>query len=180
MFALLENLPQGGVFSLDLQTAISIGLNLINVIVLFFVLTRLLYKPVRQFLLDRTIRIRDQITFAKVETEKVNELKAQYERLLRDIDQEKAEILDAARKLAADKTKQQLDLARSEADAIKSRAFHEIEMEQERVKEEMRLAIIDVSSALASRILSRTIDGETHENLFNETLAELEGMQWHS
>lgn len=170
----------GRMFGMDQQTLVQMAFTFANVVVLALILWRLLYKPVREFMLKRTMRIREQLQFAESEQARVAELKSQYEAKLRDIEQEKLEILDSARKLAAERTKQQLDEARIEADSLKARASKEIEMEQERVRDEMKRAIIDCSSSLAAKFLGRNIDTDTHERLFNETMAELEGVQWHS
>jgi len=180
VFFLLESAPPGRVFGIDMQTLIGMGITFLNIAFLSFMLSYLLYKPVREFLLKRTMRIREQLQFAEQEQAKGTELKQQYEQKMKDIERERNDILDAARKQAADKTKQQLAEARSEAEATKARAFQEIELEQERVQDEMKKAIIDISSAMTAKFLSRAIDADTQEKLFNETMAELEEIAWHS
>ena len=180
MIFLLDSLPPGSMFALDAQTLIRVGITLFNVLLLAFVMTKLLYKPVREMMLKRTIRIREQMLRNEEEQTKVNELKTEYERMIKDIDLERTGILAEARKLAVENSKKQLDDARSEAESIKARAFQEIALEQERVQHEMKKAIIDVSSAITGKFLTRSIDADTHEQLFNETMAELEELAWHS
>ena len=51
-------------------------------------------------------------------------------------------------------------------------------MEWERAESEMRTAIIDVSAMMAEKFVTLAINKETHDKLFNETMADLEGMSW--
>jgi len=177
VFFLLE-IPAGRLFGLDGQTLIQIVIQLLNVSLLAYVLTRLLYKPVRHFLNERTNKIQDQLEFAEEEKTKAMELRTEYEQKVRDIAREKDEILDAARKLAAEKTKEQLDAAKTEAETVKVRALKEIEMERDRVKDEIKKSIIDVSSVMTAKFLTKSIDADVHEQLFNEAIAELEEIPW--
>jgi F-type H+-transporting ATPase subunit b len=172
--------PRGRIFELDQQTVISSLIVLFNVLLLAFVMSKLLYKPVRQFLFDRTSRIHDQLRRAEESESSANALKTEYEQAMKSVDKERNEILEMARKLAADRTREQVAEARHEADAIKSRAMREIDMERERAGDEIKQACIDISALMVSKFLTKEIDAATHERLFTETMAELEGMAWHN
>ena len=178
-FFLLESLPDGRLFALDQQTAVQIAFVLVNMIVLAVVLSKLLYKPVLQILFDRRARVLGDIQAAQKYKADAIQLKEQYEQLMKDADQEKLQILETARKYAIEASNEQLTIARNDAEAIKTRAFREIELEQDRVKSEMKKAVIDISSIMVTKFLTRTITPEEHEQLFNETMTELEEIAWH-
>jgi len=161
------------VFGIDGATLSGAAFVLFNVILLAVILTKILYNPVRQFLFDRTERIRSQIKHAEDEKHSAIEMKAQYEAKIKNIELEREEILDAARKQATEKSKQLLDEAKTEADAIRDRAMRNVEMEQERVKDEMRQSIIELSSVMAQKFVARTIDNELQDQLFTEVMAEI-------
>jgi F-type H+-transporting ATPase subunit b len=172
--------PRGRIFDLDVQTAISSVIVLVHVLILAFVMSKLLYKPVRQFLFDRTKRITEQLRHAEESVQSADTMKAEYEQALKGVDKERNEILEMARKLAADRTREQVAEARTEADAIKNRALREIEREREQAGAEIKRAVIDISTVMVSKFLTKEMDAETHERLFEETMAELEGMAWHN
>jgi F0F1-type ATP synthase membrane subunit b/b' len=46
-------------------------------------------------------------------------------------------------------------------------------MEQERVKDEVRQSIIEISSLMAQRFVARTMDNDIQDKLFTEVMAEL-------
>ena len=108
-----------------------------------------------------------------------NEIRTEFERRLRDVDAEREAILEEARKVALQKTDEQLALARTDAEALRERAHKEISLEQARAHSELKKTVIELSSALATKILAKNIDAATHERLFDETLSELEHLAWH-
>jgi F-type H+-transporting ATPase subunit b len=166
--------PRGRIFDLDPQTVFSAIIVLVNVALLAFIMSKLLYKPVRQMLFDRTNRIREQLRHAEESVESADTMKAEYEQAMKGVDKERNEILEMARKLAADRTREQVAEARTEAEAIKNRAMREIEREREQAGAEIKRAVIDISTTMVSKFLTKEMDAETHERLFEETLAELE------
>jgi F-type H+-transporting ATPase subunit b len=138
----------------------------------------LLYRPVREVLRKRTERIQGQLAQAEDDMLKATELKQLYESKLDDVQLERDEILSEARKLASETSQRLIAEARKEADAIRARATANVEMEWERAESEMRTAIIDVSAMMAEKFVTLAINKETHDKLFNETMADLEGMSW--
>ena len=168
----------GRLFGIDQQTFVAVLANLINLGILGLVMAFLLYKPVRNILRKRTERIQGQLAQAEDEMEKAKELKLQYERKIADVARERDDILSEARKLAADASQRLVAEARKEAEAIKSRASVNVEMEWERAESEMRTAIIDVSALMAEKFVALAINKETHDKLFEDTMADLEGMKW--
>lgn len=177
---LLSATPAGRLFGLDEQTVFVVGAQLFNACILAAVLSYILYKPVQNFLRKRTDKIKNQLEQAANDMAKANELKLQYEKSLGDIEQERGEILAAARKLATDKQRELTNEARKEAEAIKEQALADVKREQEQIGEALRLHIIDISSVIAQKLITQTIDKETQDRLFAETMHELEETAWPS
>jgi F-type H+-transporting ATPase subunit b len=177
---LLSSVPEGRLFGLDSQTLLQIIATLVNVSLLAFILSRLLYKPVQNFLQDRSEKIKGQMEQTRDDMAKATELKLLYEQKIKGAEQEREEILDDARKVAAETGRQIVAEAKNEADAIRTRAAANVEMEWERAQNEMRQAIIEVSAAMAEKFITLAINKETHDRLFAETMSELEGMTWRS
>jgi len=173
-----SGIPSGRVFGLDLQTLISIGVHLCNLALLAFIMSRLLYVPVREFLYKRTARIREQMARAKEEKDKAEDLQHQYEEKIRHIEQERDALLAEAQKLVARDREQLLAEARIDADVIRAAAAEEIELEKSRVQEEMKQVIFDVSSTMAEKLIAVSLDESAHERLFDQTIAELEDISW--
>jgi F-type H+-transporting ATPase subunit b len=159
---------------MDLQMFLDMVPNLVNFILIAVVMTYLLYKPVRKILQARADRVEGEMKDAALSKATAEELKAKYEQKVKEIETERAAILDEARKLAGEKRSQILDEAKSEAQDVKDRASRDIAFELEQTKGAVHQAIIDISTDMAAKLISATIDKNAHEKLFSEALTELE------
>lgn len=169
-----QELPPDRFFAMDEQTIIVAAFNALGVILLGVILTWLLYKPVRQFLRERTQRIQGQIDEARENRAAAGELRAKYDHQLMDIDLERTAILEEARKQASEQRAHILSVAKDEAKELKDKAGIEIAAERERVRDEIHTAVIDVSLEMAEKLLAASIDKKAHERLFADGLAELD------
>lgn len=174
------SVPDGRVFGLDQQTLIQIGIQLFNAVVLSIILGFILYKPVRAFLKQRADKISGRFEDARTSQAKADALLAEYENKLKEIDTERIQILESSKYTAAEQSRQMLEEAKREAAEIKRRAHDSVLAEREWLKEETRLHIIEVSSLMAGKIVSRTIDSSDQDRIFEETMAELEDASWQS
>ena len=172
--SLPPELPPDRFFGMDGQTLISAGINAIGVILLSVILTKLLYKPVRKMLNDRTERIKNQMDEARESRAAAGELRTKYDHRLKDIDVERTAILEEARKQANEQRDNILSAAKDEALELKEKAGIEIAAERERVRDEMYTAVIDISSDMAEKLLAAAIDRDAHARLFADGLAELD------
>jgi len=175
---LLSGLPEGRVFGLDQQTLISTLIQLFNACVLAVVLGFLLYKPVRNFLRTRSDKISGQIKDARAKMAEAEKVKAEYEQKLQDIDGERAKILEAAKAEAAESGKLIISQAKSEAASIKQRAEESALSEKERLKQDTKRHIIEVSSLMASKMVAQAMDSKEQDKLFENVISELEDATW--
>ena len=175
---MLTDVPAGRVFGLDQQTLISVAIHLFNLCVLAFVMAKLLYKPVRDFMQKRNARIGDQIARVKQEHIEAEELRLSYEQKINNAELERDEMLAEAKKSAELQSERIIAQARSEAETILANAANEIADEKKRMQTEMRYAIIEISSAMAEKFVAISIYDDARERLFNQTVAELEGISW--
>lgn len=175
---LAQAVPEGRVFGLDMQTIFSIGIQLFNGIILAGGLSFILYKPVKEFMQKRTDRIQTSIDDADATMARANELINEYDLKIKDIDQERIEILEAARLKALDEAKIILEEARLEARKIKKRSLDSIAEDKKRLKEETRLHIIELASLMAQKYVKDKMDDEARDQLFDEIIGQLEESQW--
>ena len=169
-----SELPPSRIIDFDMATVIATVVNLVPLLILGFILTKLLYSPVRKFLSDRTERVRNQLAEARDGRAAAGELKARYDRQLKDIDLERATILEEARKQAQEQREQILAHAKDEAKDLKDRANMEVALERDRIRDEMHTAVIDISSEMAEKLLGAAIDKKAHDRLFEDGLTELD------
>jgi len=170
----------GSLLSFDKQFLFSLGVQLINTLILFFVLTKLLFKPVSNFMQKRAERIQSQLEQAKAEEENALKLKAEYESKLQDIKKEADAILKEAREKALKQESSIIEQARQESETIRNRALADIEREKAKVTDEMKKEIIEVASLMAGKFIASSIDSEKHNDLINEIIEQMGDVSWHN
>ena len=178
LMQVLSAVPEGRVFGLDAGMLTSTIMQVVNAVVLFVLLFFILYKPVRSALEKRAEKIKSQLEQAEQDMNQAETLKAQYTENLSHIEDERLEILDTAQKNAAQKGRDIVEEAKSEADTVKKQAQQDILHQQEQARESLKLHVIELSSAMASKIVSHVIDREAQDRLFDEALRELEDAAW--
>lgn len=177
---LSQAVPEGRVFGLDMQTLMGIGIQLLNGIILAVALGFILYKPVKEFMRKRTEGIQSKIDDTDAMMTKAQELIAEYDIKIKDIDKERIAILEAARFEAADESKIILEEAKKEANEIRKRSLDSVSADEKRLKEETRLYIIELASLMAEKYITQNIDNEMQDKIFEEALAQMEDAQWQS
>lgn len=175
-----QEMPDGSILHLDGAMLVEMGVYAFNIILLVVAISLLLYKPVKRFMSARTERIRAKVEQAEREEEEARLLREKYEGLIENIERERDEILRKGRAASLERGEEIISEARREAANIYRRSMEELRMEQENALDDMRRAIIEVSTQMASRFVAVSIDQETQEKYVDEALEHLEEALWES
>lgn len=166
------------IFGLDPQLLVDTVITLVAMLVLFILLSYLLFNPARKLIEKRKEFIQSQLDdAAKAQTDAM-QMKSQYDEKLSKVDSEAAELLAEARKKALDREKEIVDKASEEANQIKARAEKEVELEKSRVRDEMKQEMVQVASAMAGKFVAASIDEKKQAQLIDETLKEMGDETW--
>jgi F-type H+-transporting ATPase subunit b len=178
IFLLEGGHPPGSIIHLDSEVLVEMGIQWFNTLLLAAILAWILYTPVKKFLTNRADRIANQISEAKKAEQDAVALKEEYEGKLSGIETERQNVLDAARQRAQVNSDEILTHARQEASFMKERARNEIALAQDKVKDEMKKEIVDISLLLTGRFVSASLDRSTQDRLISEAFAQLEEVKW--
>ena len=173
-------LATGRIFGLDSQLLFDLLFQGVAVFVLFLFVGFLLINPVRKALKNRQDKVQKDRESAEKDKKDAAELKDQYEAKLAGVEQEKLEILSEARRKAVRNENDIIDEAKAEAGRIRASAEREAALEKEKVKEEVRMEIIGVASAMAGKMVEANMSPEKQEELLQETLDEIGDETWQS
>ena len=165
-------------FNLDAQLIFSTLLMAAAILVLFFLMSYLLFNPARALLKDRQDRIAKDISDAKDDKESAAALKAEYESKLKNIDKEAEAILSEARQKALKNEQRIIEEAKEEAHRIIKRAQEEALLEKKHAMDDVKREIIDVAALMAQKVVSASIDTTIQAQLVEETLKEMGDSTW--
>ncbi len=167
-------------FNLDVQLLHDTALLAISVLVLFFILSYLLWNPAKKVLQDRKDKIAADIANATNDKEEAAKLKAEYEAKLKNVDKEADAILSEARQKALQNETKIVNDAKEEAARIIARAQEEAELEKKRVADEVKQEMVTVAALMAKKVVAANIDASIQESLVDETLREMGDSTWQS
>ena len=139
-----------------------------NLLVLYFVLRKLLFKPVKNMIDSRQKEIDDMYADAEKIQNDSAVMKAAYEEKLSHAKEESEEILKNAVRRAQLREEEILREANDKAARVMKRAEEQVEMEKKRAINEVKDEVSDMAIGIASAVLERDISREEHETLIDE------------
>ena len=152
-------------------------------IVTFLVLAGLLrkfaWRPMLDALERRHEAIRKSLDEAKQAQKEMDRLNDESTRLLAAARAEADEIISRTRADAARAGEDMKQKARADAENIVRNAEREIALETSRALRKVREEAVDLSVAIASKILQRNLSKEDNERLIDETLKSIHSSQTH-
>lgn len=148
-------------------------ISLLNLGILFWVMKKFLYEPVRKMIAKREADIDAQYAAAAEAEKSASADRDLYAEKLRGAKGEADEIIRKAT-VAADRNGARIvEEARGKADGIIRQAQNEAELEKKKAEAEVRRQIADVSTALTEQMLQREIRTEDHRKLIDSFLQEM-------
>ena len=165
-------------FTLDAQFLFDTIVLALSMLVLFPLLSYLLFNPVRDLLEKRKQRVADDQETAKRERQVATAFKEEYDQKLKEVDKEAEAILTEARKRAKQNEAKIVAEAKEEAARIIARANAEIELEKKRALDDMKQEMITIASMMAEKVVAASIDTNVQESLIDETLKEMGEGTW--
>ncbi len=101
-----------------LEININLLFNVINILVLAFLVRRFLFKPVKKILAERQALVQNSLDEAAAARAEAERLEQQHKELMQRIENEKLAAITEANKKAAEESEQLLQSARERADSI--------------------------------------------------------------
>jgi F-type H+-transporting ATPase subunit b len=142
----------------------------VNIGVLFFVLWKILYKPIKKFLDEREARYRRISEDLERRDHDTQAEKEKYGELVGHVQEESESVLRDARQQANRKAEDILADAEKQAAEFIKQARKQIADEQKAARQEMRDQIVDLAVDMASRILEREVTAEDHKRIVERFL----------
>ena len=139
-----------------------------NLLVLYFVLRKLLFKPVKNMIDSRQQEIDGMYSDAEKSREDADAMKADYEEKISHAKEESEEILKNAVRRAQLREEEILREANDKAARVMKRAEEQVEMEKKRAINEVKNEVSDMAIGIASAVIERDIDRKEHEALIDE------------
>lgn len=156
--------------SLDFwQTLMSIG----NLIILFFIVKKFLFKPVNEVLNKRAEEVDKIYSDAELLRVEAKENKDIYEEKLKNAKNETDLMIKRATESARHRSEEIVNEAIAEADVQKRKAKTDIYLSKKKAMEELNANVSEIVIDLAKQVVQKEIDPKIHKELINTAMEEL-------
>jgi F-type H+-transporting ATPase subunit b len=155
-----------------LRLDINLVFTIINLLIIYFIVAKLFFKPIKNILAKRQAEIDKQYADAKATTDKANELKAQYEDSVKGIADEKAAAVNEARTKASVEYDRIVADAHAEADKLVDNAKKLAKAEQEKSIRQAKEQIADLVVEATAKVVASGQGSDADRELYNQFLAK--------
>ncbi|MBQ8150419.1 MAG: F0F1 ATP synthase subunit B [Clostridia bacterium] len=143
-------------------------ISLINLLIMYLILKKFLFKPVQNIIATRKQQVEDLYTEAQEKLGSAETMRSQYEEKLATARDEADGIVRNAQQTAQRRSDAMIAEATQQASHIKQRAESEITQEKKQMLSDVRSEISDLAVEIASRIVGREIRKEDHDSFVDD------------
>jgi F-type H+-transporting ATPase subunit b len=149
-------------------------IEIISFVLLLLILTKILYKPLLNFLDQRKDIIRESVDEAKRLKESAQHELQESNRILRDSKDRALEIKNQTDIELEELKSKNIEQVKQETRRISQEAKEAVKKEVVEARRRLKNEIAEVSIEIAKKVLSREVDLKDHKRLINEAIEELE------
>lgn len=142
--------------------------NIVNLVVLYLLLSHFLFKPVMGIMDKRKKIIEDGLKNAQDAQSDAKKMKQEYEDALKGAKQESAQIIENARSAAKNEYDRIVGEAGDKAGNIIESAKETVRVERERTMKELQGEIAGLAVASAAKIVGKTADQDLYDQFLKE------------
>lgn len=145
-------------------------ISLLNLFILFLILKKFLFKPVKRVEEERSAELQKQYKDASAASAAADALKSQWDEKIKTAETEAGEIKREAKEKAEKSADRIVAEAHKKAEEITESAREQTRLERKKDEANLRREIADTSVALASKLIGREINADDHKTLIDEAI----------
>ncbi len=150
-------------------------INIGSIIVLFVIVKKLAYKPIKKFMDARTERLVTQRTDAERLNAEANKKIEEYNALIADCESAKAQVVADGEAIAHKESEIIISDAKNTAAEIVRKANIKAEEDYKKTMEEAEEHIIGLTMEASSVLLKRTVNDDDNKKIVEEFLRTIDG-----
>lgn len=147
--------------------------SLLNLVLLFLLVKKFLYKPVKKMLDERQKSIEDDYAAASTAKEQALRDQQLYNEKLQDAKVEADRLIKNAVELAGNREREILAEAKEKADGIRRRAENDAALERKKAEDGIKREIVEVSTLLTEKLLERELSSEDHHRFVDSFIESI-------
>lgn len=146
---------------------------LANLVLIFLMVKKFLYKPVMKMLEERQNSINKDYDAANEAKEQALSDKIKYEEKLQSAGQEADRVIKNAVSVAGEREREIIAQAKERADGIVRQAETQAALERKKAEDSVRREIVEVSSVLTEKVLEREVNSADHQHFIDSFIESI-------
>ena len=147
--------------------------SLANLVIIFLLVKKFLYKPVKKMLETRQNAIQSDYDAAQDAKNQALADKDAYEEKLRGAKAEADDVIKSAVNVASQREKEIIAEAKVRADGIVRQAENDAVLERKKAEDGIKKEIVEVSSLLTEKMLGREVSAADHQNFIDSFIESI-------
>lgn len=147
---------------------------IVNFVILLWLLQRFLYKPLLKLFRDRSTKIEDGLKTAEGLKKQAAESETRQKEYLEEAKKEAHRIVSAATKLGDEEKKKILKLAAEESRKIVEQTTAEMNVEKKNIMNDIKKEVGEMVVSLTVATIKKSMDANTQKKLLKEAVKEVE------
>jgi F-type H+-transporting ATPase subunit b len=155
---------------------LTVGAQIVNFLILIYLLKRFLYQPVMNAMAKREQRIADRLTEARQREEEANQEKDEYQHKNREFEQQRQELFEQAKTQSEQQRQQLLEEARHAVEQTRSQWQQEMERERQNFYKAVSSQTAQAIVGGVRRVLADLADAKLEERIVHQFLQRLQSL----
>jgi F-type H+-transporting ATPase subunit b len=151
---------------------------IMNTLIIYFVLKRFLFKPTKNFMDNRTKGIADAMEEAAAKNKEAEAMLAAYQQKLDNVKEERNEIIRDASKRAEQRGEEIVRKAQEEAHKLIEKANIDIQRERQKAMNEMKDQMAALVIMAASKVIEKELSLDVHQKMIKQFIDEVGEATW--
>lgn len=147
---------------------------IVNFLIIFFVLSKLLYKPILGMLEKRKKEIAAGLELTEKMRQEEEKMNIRKEKLLDEARKEARNIVEAGKKEADAQAKEIIETAHGAAQGIITKGKEDVVAIRASMQKDVRRAAVDIAQAMTKTLLSQVLSAADQHKLIQKHIKELE------
>lgn len=148
----------------------------VNFLLLLALLRLVAYKPIIRMLDERSARIKESMERAENIQRQAARTEEEFALRLTEARREAQSIIGQANQIAERVRADEVEKTRQLLEDMRTRALSDIERERERAVTDVRKQASELVLMATTKVLGRTLDSATHQQLIDNALAEVQNI----
>ncbi|MBQ7668487.1 MAG: F0F1 ATP synthase subunit B [Clostridia bacterium] len=144
------------------------GFTVLNILTLFLILRKFLFKPVINHMEARTAKIQEAIDSAEETKKMIEEMKQEYETKLKEAKDEGRKIIEEYRTMANKEYESAIANAKKDASTLIEEARLELENEKRQILTDIKSEVSELVIAASEKVIKKNMDTDANKKLIEE------------